>query len=110
MRVDETAVKRIQELSEDSENNKILLVNLIISGCSGYAYHYSWLDENEYDKERYNTIDIDGDLKVVYPVKYEKEFEGSVLKFVTEGLNTRLVVDNPNVENECGCGESVNFK
>jgi Fe-S cluster assembly iron-binding protein IscA len=31
------------------------------------------------------------------------------LDFVKEGVNHNLVFKNPNVENECGCGESFTF-
>lgn len=110
MKVDNSAIERIKELSQDSVNNKILLVNLIVSGCSGYAYHYSWLNKDLADEKVYKFINISDDLQVAYPYQYEKQFEGSVLKFVKEGLNTRLLVENPNVMNECGCGESINFK
>ena len=110
MQIDKSAIERIKELSLDSEDNKILLVNLVVSGCSGYAYHYSWLDKNKVDEKKYKFIDITEDLKVAYPLQYEDELDGSILKFVTEGLNTRLLVENPNVVNECGCGESINFK
>jgi len=32
--------------------------------------------------------------------------DGSTLDFVREGLKESFKFDNPNVKNECGCGES----
>ena len=36
--------------------------------------------------------------------------DGSRIDFVTEGLKQLFKFDNPNVESECGCGESFNVK
>jgi iron-sulfur cluster assembly protein len=36
--------------------------------------------------------------------------DGSRIDFVTEGLKQLFKFDNPNVDNECGCGESFNVK
>jgi len=36
--------------------------------------------------------------------------DGSHIDFVTEGLTQRFKFDNPNVDSECGCGESFNVK
>jgi iron-sulfur cluster assembly protein len=36
--------------------------------------------------------------------------DGSRIDFVTEGLKQMFKFDNPNVDNECGCGESFNVK
>jgi iron-sulfur cluster assembly protein len=35
---------------------------------------------------------------------------GSRIDFVSEGLKQMFRFDNPNVESECGCGESFNMK
>ena len=34
--------------------------------------------------------------------------DGTELDFVKEGLNEGFKFNNPNVKNECGCGESFN--
>jgi iron-sulfur cluster assembly protein len=36
--------------------------------------------------------------------------DGSRIDFVTEGLKQMFKFDNPNVDSECGCGESFNVK
>ena len=36
--------------------------------------------------------------------------DGSRIDFVKEGLKQMFKFDNPNVESECGCGESFNVK
>ena len=36
--------------------------------------------------------------------------DGSHIDFVTDGLKQSFKFDNPNVDNECGCGESFNVK
>lgn len=111
--IDETAKARLSSLHEDDKaTNKILLIDLIHSGCSGWAYHFSWLVSAEQSKKELTLTEIQYDgnsFNVAYPSLYEDYFNGSILKYQTEGLNTRLIVDNPNVKSECGCGESINF-
>lgn len=113
-KVDESALKWLDSLHKESpDKNKILLINLIKSGCSGWAYHYSWLSsDNEYKgKLLYLTLDNKNcGFKVAFPEMYQEYVKGAVLTFVTEGFNSRLIVDNPNVSTLCGCGESVNFE
>ena len=36
--------------------------------------------------------------------------DGSRIDFVTEGLKQMFKFDNPNVDSECGCGESFKIK
>lgn len=36
--------------------------------------------------------------------------DGSRVDFVKEGFKETFKFDNPNVESECGCGESANLK
>ena len=36
--------------------------------------------------------------------------DGSNIDFVTDGLKQSFKFDNPNVDSQCGCGESFNVK
>ncbi|OED40161.1 iron-sulfur cluster assembly protein IscA [Endozoicomonas sp. (ex Bugula neritina AB1)] len=74
------------------------------SGCSGMAYVLEFIDEPDgADTEfKKNEVSVFVDPKsLVY-------LDGTELDFVKEGLNEGFQFNNPNVSNECGCGESFN--
>ena len=47
-------------------------------------------------------------VKVIVDEKSLTYLDGTELDFVKEGLNEGFKYNNPNVKNECGCGESFN--
>ncbi len=75
------------------------------SGCSGMAYKLEFVD----------TVDADDlvfeghGVKVVVDPKSLPYIDGTELDFAREGLNEGFKFNNPNVKNECGCGESFNI-
>lgn len=74
------------------------------SGCSGMAYKLEYADAiNPED----HTFECRG-VKVVVDPKSLQFLEGTELDFAREGLNEGFKFKNPNVKDECGCGESFN--
>lgn len=74
------------------------------SGCSGMAYKLEYADElNPEDL----TFESHG-VRVVVDPKSLPYLEGTELDFTREGLNEGFRFNNPNVKDECGCGESFN--
>ena len=74
------------------------------SGCSGMTYKLEFVDEiADGDIE----FDSNG-VKVITDAKSLAYIDGTELDFVREGLNEGFKFNNPNVKNECGCGESFN--
>ena len=74
------------------------------TGCSGMAYKL------EYD-DAVNPEDLlfeSHGVKVVVDPKSLTYLEGTELDFTREGLNEGFKFNNPNVKDECGCGESFN--
>ena len=47
-----------------------------------------------------------GDVKLVIDPKSLLYLDGTELDYVKEGLNEGFEFRNPNVKDECGCGES----
>ncbi len=74
------------------------------SGCSGMAYVLEFVDEPEGSDQVFQR---DGATVYIDP-KSMVYLDGTELDFVKEGLNEGLQFNNPNVSNECGCGESFN--
>jgi iron-sulfur cluster assembly protein len=74
------------------------------SGCSGMAYKLEYADAvNPGD----HTFESHG-VKVVVDPKSLAYLDGTELDFAKEGLNEGFKFNNPNVKDQCGCGESFN--
>ncbi len=74
------------------------------TGCSGLAYKLEYADEA---KPEDVTFQSNGVTVVVDP-KSLPYIDGTELDFAREGLNEGFQFRNPNVKDECGCGESFN--
>lgn len=74
------------------------------SGCSGLAYKLEFVDEENHEDM---CFECHG-LKLYTDPKSLVYLDGTELDYVREGLNEGFKFNNPNVKNECGCGESFN--
>lgn len=72
------------------------------TGCSGLAYVLEFADEVAANDE----VFTDNDVTVIIDRKSLVYLEGTELDFTREGLNEGFRFNNPNVKDECGCGES----
>lgn len=72
------------------------------TGCSGLAYVLEFADEVAVNDEVFESDDI----KVIIDSKSLVYLDGTELDFAKEGLNEGFKFNNPNVKDECGCGES----
>ncbi|KUJ81489.1 iron-sulfur cluster assembly protein IscA [Microbulbifer flavimaris] len=77
-------------------------VGVRTAGCSGMAYVLEFVDQAEAEDEVFEQ----GGVKLVVDPKSLAYLDGTELDFVKEGLNEGFAFNNPNVKNECGCGES----
>jgi len=74
------------------------------SGCSGMAYIMEFADEVRDEDQVFESNGI----KILVDPKSLVYIDGTELDFVREGLNEGFQFNNPNIKNECGCGESFN--
>ena len=72
------------------------------SGCSGMAYKLEFVDEAGEE----DTIFESNGIKVVVDPKSLPYLDGMELDYAREGLNEGFKFNNPNVKDQCGCGES----
>jgi iron-sulfur cluster assembly protein len=72
------------------------------SGCSGMAYKLEFADSAEPD----DVVFESHGLKVLVDPKSLPYLDGTELDFAREGLNEGFKFNNPNVKDQCGCGES----
>lgn len=74
------------------------------SGCSGMAYRLEFVDVESPDDLKFESHGV----ALYTDAKSLPFIEGTELDYVKEGLNEGFKFNNPNVKNECGCGESFN--
>ena len=79
-----------------------LRVTVKKSGCSGYAYQLEYATEiNDHDE----VFESHG-VKVVVQQVHLEFLQGLELDYVENGLSSAFHFNNPNVTEQCGCGES----
>lgn len=74
------------------------------SGCSGMAYKLEFVDVASEEDLVFESFGV----KVFTDAKSLAYLDGTELDYTKEGLNEGFRFNNPNVKNECGCGESFN--
>jgi iron-sulfur cluster assembly protein len=74
------------------------------SGCSGFAYVLEFVDEIDADDQVYEQRGV----RIVIDAKSLLYLDGTELDYGREGLNEGFRFNNPNVRDQCGCGESFN--
>ena len=79
-----------------------LRVGLRNAGCSGMSYQLEYADAID---EGDVTFESHG-IQIVVDRKNLPYLEGTVVDFGREGLNSAFKFSNPNVKDQCGCGES----
>ncbi len=74
------------------------------SGCSGMAYKLEFADAVNPEDVPFESRGV----KVIVDPKSLPYLQGTELDYAREGLNEGFKFRNPNVKDECGCGESFN--
>ncbi|ACA31318.1 iron-sulfur cluster assembly protein IscA [Histophilus somni] len=100
----QAAANRVRTFLEKRGKGIGLRLGIKTSGCSGLAYVLEFVDVLNEDDE---VFEQDG-VKVIVDHKSLVYLDGTQLDFVKEGLNEGFKFSNPNVKDECGCGESFN--
>jgi iron-sulfur cluster assembly protein len=100
--VTESAAERINAITAQEADNKLLRVSVEGGGCSGFQYKFDLIPAAEADDL---VIEKDGATVVVDPVSLPF-LEGSEIDFVRELIGASFRVTNPNAQASCGCGTS----
>jgi iron-sulfur cluster assembly protein len=100
----EKAASHVQSYMTKRGKGVGLRVGVRTSGCSGLAYKLEFADAVNPDDHEFESHGV----KVVVDPKSLPYLEGTQLDFTREGLNEGFKFLNPNVKDECGCGESFN--
>ncbi|ANF59004.1 iron-sulfur cluster assembly protein IscA [Halotalea alkalilenta] len=100
--ISEAAARQIQRVLAERGQGLGLRVGVKPSGCSGYSYVLDFADELAPDDRSFE----DHGARVVIDAKALEMLDGTEVDYVSEGLNQLFKFKNPNVKDECGCGES----
>ena len=71
-------------------------------GCSGFQYGFKFDSEVAFDDD---VIEFDNFSLLLDSMSYPYLF-GSTLDFVEDLSGSKFVIENPNAQTTCGCGES----
>jgi iron-sulfur cluster assembly accessory protein len=100
--VTESAIGHFHRLLEKSAK-KGVRISLKEAGCTGYKYVIEEVDgPNDSDTVRCLTAGVD----LYVETGCLAALKGLEIDLTQVGLNRNLVMNNPNVKDACGCGES----
>jgi len=98
------AVKHFEGKLKNNPNGLIRL-STKVSGCTGYAYVLDIVDEAKPDDE---VLSFSPALSFAVAEEAKELIRNTEIDYVLEGVNGVIKYNNPNVVDECGCGESFN--
>jgi iron-sulfur cluster assembly protein len=100
----EKAATHVQTFLAKRGKGVALRLGVRTTGCSGMAYKLEYADAIDPADVQFESHGV----KVVIDPKSLPYLDGTQLDFAREGLNEGFKFNNPNVKDECGCGESFN--
>jgi iron-sulfur cluster assembly protein len=98
----ENAAKHVRNFLTKRGKGVGLRLGVRTSGCSGMAYKLEFADETAEDDLQF----VSGGVTVLVDPKSLPYIDGMELDYTREGLNEGFKFNNPNVKDQCGCGES----
>jgi len=98
----ERAAKHVSTFIAKRGKGVGLRLGVRTSGCSGLAYKLEYADTVNPEDALFESNGV----KVLVDPKSLPYIDGTVLDFAREGLNEGFKFTNPNIKDECGCGES----
>ena len=100
----EKAAQHVQKYLVRRGKGVGLRLGVRTTGCSGLAYKLEYADEVKPEDHKFESNGV----TVLVDPKSLPYLDGTELDFAREGLNEGFKFNNPNVKDECGCGESFN--
>ncbi len=98
--IDDSAVKRIEELREQQGKDALMLrVTVDGGGCSGFQYKLELTDDISEKDQKFADAVVTDDISLPF-------LDGSVIKFDQSLIGSEFKIENPNAISGCGCGTS----
>ena len=98
----ENAAKHVSTYLEGRGKGLGIRLAVTTTGCSGLTYVMEPVDEPQAEDEVFSSQGVD----VYIDPKSLIYVDGTEMDYVKKGLNEGFEFNNPNVQGECGCGES----
>ena len=98
----ESAASRVKSHLESRGEGKGLRVGVKTSGCSGLAYIMDYANEIDDQDQVFESHGV----KVIVESDHLQYLDGVQVDYVENGLSSSFQFKNPNVTEQCGCGES----
>lgn len=102
----EAAATRVKEHLASRGSGEGLRLGVKQSGCSGLAYELAYADEVSANDRVFTSHGV----KVIVDGGDMAYLDGTSIDYVEDGVSSLFRFDNPNVTDECGCGESFTTK
>ncbi|QKT02721.1 iron-sulfur cluster assembly accessory protein [Ectothiorhodospiraceae bacterium 2226] len=99
------AASRVKNFIEKRGSGEGLRVAVQRTGCSGYMYVVDYAEAVAPEDKVFESHGV----KVIVDPSSLMYLEGTEVDYRREGLNEGFKFNNPNVKDECGCGESFNI-
>jgi iron-sulfur cluster assembly protein len=96
------AATKVQRQLERRGKGLGLRVGVKTTGCSGLAYVLEYVDSALPEDHEFESLGV----KLFVDPKSLAYLSGLEIDWVRNGLNEGFAFTNPNVRDECGCGES----
>ena len=100
----QTAAERVKSHLDQKGTGLGLRLGVKTTGCSGFAYVVDYAEAVSAE----DVVFEDHGVKVVVSKESLPYLDGTQVDYVRQGLNESFKFHNPNVKDECGCGESFN--
>ena len=98
--IDQSAVKRIEELRTSQKKPGLMLrVTVNGGGCSGFQYALELTDTVTKDDETFENTLVTDDMSLPF-------LDGSIVRYDEGLIGSEFVIENPNAKTGCGCGAS----
>lgn len=88
-----------------SKPGQFIRLSTKVSGCTGYAYVLDMVDA---PKDGDEVVSFSESVSVAVANDAKELVRNTEIDYVLEGVNGVIKYRNPNVVDECGCGESFN--
>lgn len=81
------------------KNKKYVLLNLKPSGCAGFEYTWDYCDGLKITDRLVDDLLVVGDAA-------QMAVSGSIVDYQEELMGSSITINNPNIQDACGCGVS----
>ena len=98
----ESAANRVLSHLETKDDCIGLKLGVKTSGCSGLAYIIDYAKDAEEGERIFESKGV----KVMVSEEHLDFLNGTQIDYVEDGLSAAFHFSNPNVTEQCGCGES----